>query len=288
MQISDWNDLRLFLVAAEENSVASAARAIGVVPSTLWRHLRKFESRMGTPLFVRNNRGYVLTDCGLTLREHARQVRALIMSASEQCATYEQPCGRLRLATSDALIPHIVAPTVKALRQTHPQLIVEVTISNSMADVERYEADLALRVTGQPPPNLIGRKMGELVFGIYGASATADKAKDLNKSQWVIPSERHKGFVTQTWLQEHYPHARIACQVDSMLALVGMIETGMGLGLLPRHIGKHRRMLREIDIDTPMPRLPLWLLHHPDMKNSKNIRVFAGALSPVVQSELRF
>lgn len=287
MQISDWNDLRLFLVAAEENNVASAARAIGVAPSTLWRRLRKFESRVGIPLFVRNRRGYVLTDCGRTLRERAQQVQALIASASEQCASYEHPSGRLRLATSDALIPHIVAPTIKTLRLSHPQLLIEVSISNSMVDVERYEADLALRVTQQPPPSLVGRKMGELVFCIYGIPVLVDEAKDLNEVPWVIPSECYKGFVTQTWLEKHFPLARIACQVDSMLALVDMIEAGVGLGLLPRHVGQHRSRLQEINVGMSMPRLPLWLLHHPDLKGSKNIRVFANTLSTLVQNELQ-
>lgn len=287
MQSMDWNDLRLFLAAADSCSVAGAARGIGMDASTLWRHLRRLERGIGVPLFVRNRSGYLLTDSGCALRDRLRQANLLIGMATDDCVERERLAGRLRLATSDVLVPEIVAPTLAALRLTQPRLLVEAAVSNEMVGLDRYEADLALRVVQQPQADLVGKRLGDVAFGIYGRPALLRKhARNLNDAPWIMPADRYKDFVTRTWLTEHFPGACPVCKNDSMLASVSLVESGAGVGMIPRFIGAKCRRLREARPPAPLPSLPLWLVYHPDQRRNVRLMLVAKEIMRVAKVAL--
>lgn len=68
----DWNQVRAFLVAAEEGSFSAASRALGLTQPTLGRQVAALEERLGVTLFERLGRSLSLTESGLELLEHVR------------------------------------------------------------------------------------------------------------------------------------------------------------------------------------------------------------------------
>src|SRR5437763_1737296 len=74
----DWNDLRYFLAVARQGSLASAAEALGVNPSTVQRRLQTLETAIGCSLAERKSEGYHLTPTGKQLLADAERVDAEI------------------------------------------------------------------------------------------------------------------------------------------------------------------------------------------------------------------
>src|SRR5206468_3762474 len=72
--MSDWDDLRFFLAAARAGTLSAAATALGVEPSTVGRRLEALEASLGTRLFRRSQRGYVLTEAGQRIRAGVEQL----------------------------------------------------------------------------------------------------------------------------------------------------------------------------------------------------------------------
>ena len=74
MQNLDWSNLEYFLAVAETGSLSNAAKILKVNHSTVARRIEKLEKELNTKLFKRNQRGYVLTEQGVSLREDTRLI----------------------------------------------------------------------------------------------------------------------------------------------------------------------------------------------------------------------
>jgi DNA-binding transcriptional LysR family regulator len=80
-----------------------------------------------------------------------------------------RPSGTVRITTTDTLLP-LVAPCLARIRREHPEIVLEVVVSNTLLSLNRRDADIAIRPTRQPPPELIGRRIARIAFAIYAAA----------------------------------------------------------------------------------------------------------------------
>ena len=114
----DWNRARAFLVTAEEGSLSAAARALGMVQSTLGRQVEGLENELGVVLFERAGRRLILTENGRDLLEHVRAMAAaasqVSMSASGQS---EQIEGTIRISATETFAAKRLPPVIDKLRR---------------------------------------------------------------------------------------------------------------------------------------------------------------------------
>jgi DNA-binding transcriptional LysR family regulator len=153
----DWDDLRFFLAVALSGSLSGAARSLGVSHSTIFRRIGNFEQQLGVRLFDRLPEGYVLTAVGEEMRDSVTRIEDEIAALSLKVAGQDQrPRGTIRITTTDLLAAGVLPRHVAAFRTEQPGIEIEVVVADSLLDLTRREADVALRI-GNPTQETLCR-----------------------------------------------------------------------------------------------------------------------------------
>ncbi|MBW2316234.1 MAG: LysR family transcriptional regulator [Deltaproteobacteria bacterium] len=150
-----WEDVRVFLAIAEAGSLSGAARQLGLGQPTVSRRLAQLEDDLGLPLFRRSVEGASLTAAGERWVEPARRM-AEWAAEVERVAEGEDvgPRGVVRVTAPPGLAFHFMAPFAASLRETLPDIDLQVISQIRYVDLARREADLALRIEPTGPRDL--------------------------------------------------------------------------------------------------------------------------------------
>lgn len=284
----DWDDLRFVLAVAREGTLSGAARSLGVTHSTVFRRLGAVEQKMGVRLFERFRNGYAPTPAGETAATLAGRLADEVLSLERRLSGQDlRPSGTVRIATTDTL-GTIVMPHLSALRASHPEIQIEIAISNAMANLTRREADIAIRPTQEPPEMLIGRRVADIAHAIYGSREYLSRHRDQEPPahDWVGLDDTLVGTVIGRWMRENVPAACMACRVDALPTLREAARAGIGLALLPCYLGDTAPGLHRLVRKTPSePRSTLWLLTHDDLKRTARIRAVMDFLATALATE---
>lgn len=279
----NWNDLKVFIAIADSGSLAGAARVLGQNHSTVFRRLNALEADVRTRLFDRLPTGYALTPVGERMLELARRADDAVSTIDRELAGRDlDPTGTVRLTTAPDLARLVVPKALKALRRTHPGILVEVSAGDSDYDLNRREADLALRATTRPPEHLVGRRVMPLSWWIVGGPQSRRRSKRRLADADFIGAERAlMRLEAFQWLEKGYGH-RVVARANDLSAMAAMARAGVGLALLPSDV-------REPGL-TRLHQVPdlsgeLWLLTHPDLRHVQRIRAVWDALIDALEGE---
>jgi DNA-binding transcriptional LysR family regulator len=172
--------IELFCLAAELTSFTAAATAAGVTPAAVSRSVSRLEERMGVRLFVRTTRQIRLTDAGRAYFEQCRDALMQLVEAERQ-ATGQQAAasGVLRISMPTPYAHYRVLPLLAEFRALHPQVHVDVHISNRNIDFAEEGFDLAIRGRAPDDSNLIARKLEDAELVVVATPAYLERAGKL-------------------------------------------------------------------------------------------------------------
>jgi DNA-binding transcriptional LysR family regulator len=284
----DWDDLRLVLAVFREGSLSGAARRLTVTHSTVFRRLGAIEKQMGVRLFERFRDGYAATSAGEIAAASAVRLEDEVLTLERKLSGQDlRPSGTVRITTTDTL-SSILVRHLPAMRALHPDIRLEIVVSNTMANLTRREAEIAIRPTPEPSDMLVGRRVADIAHAIYGSRAYLNHhgGKDLSAHDWIGLDEALADTVIARWMRENLHAARIACCVDALPALRDAASAGLGLAVLPCYVGDLASGLRRVT-PKPLPELrsALWLLTHDDLKRTARIRATLDFLAKTFASE---
>ncbi len=271
-----WDDLRYLDALARTGSAGAAARELTVSASTVYRRVDALEAAVGVPLLVRGAEPIALTDPGARLVELARAMKLGLHEVAQKVqSNVASVQGRVKLTTVEGYLPLLVEPLAE-LAATHPDLTVELHLGHSGPSVRKREADVAIGVMSRPPSGLVGRRIAQIAYGVFGTKAALER-KPL---RWVVfgPSLQHTQEAE--WEQLHAGDASVA--TSSRHAFTTLMCAGVGVGLLPRPIAAQYPELQELDAfrDTCAElKREAWTLMHPDMKEDPRVRALLDALT---------
>ena len=282
MQHINWDNLRYVLVVANKGSIAAAARELGVNRTTVLRRINTFQQNLNCRIFDRGDTGYVLTPEAEKMIDAAREVEGTLFDMQRQIAGHELKLeGELRVTTTDTFMLSLLGPHLASFQQTHPHIVVEVLMTNNILDLNRRDADVAIRPTRSPDAGLVGRRLCDVDFGIY---ATPQLLQWVDRKQ--IFDARWIGFVDDimqtpigAWFSNAIDIGHICLRCDSFVAVRVAAEAGIGLALLPRLLGDSSAELERLEVDTSQLTVGLWALAHPDLVRSARVHAFIEHLS---------
>jgi DNA-binding transcriptional LysR family regulator len=277
----DWDDLRFLLAVQQKGSIALAAHALGVDPSTVTRRIMALERSLGAQLFDRTPRGYMPTEAGRTARTAAEAVHDAILALERdlhgQDATLE---GHVRLTTNEFLAAHVLPPLLARFRERHPGITLELVADGRILDLARREADLALRLLRPTQPELVARSVGTLGFGLYGSEAY------LARCPWTGSAAGHDLLLYSRWLREPPERellvdwlvgARLALLSNHLSSLLGAARAHAGLAFLPRCLADEVPGLVRLEME--VPGRELWLVVHRDLRAMARVRALQQFLA---------
>jgi DNA-binding transcriptional LysR family regulator len=152
--------IELFCLAGELGSFTAAASAAGVTPAAVSRSVARLEERMGVRLFIRTTRQIRLTDAGRAYFEECRQALTQLIEA-ERVATGQQlrPVGTLRISVPTTYAHYRLLPLLPEFRERHPEVRLDIHVSNRNVDFSDEGFDLAIRVRAPADSSLIVRHL---------------------------------------------------------------------------------------------------------------------------------
>ncbi|HDZ39402.1 MAG TPA: LysR family transcriptional regulator [Marinobacter sp.] len=280
-----WNDLEIVLAIAETGSLSGAGRRLHVSHATIFRRLTDMEKRLGVSLFNRTRTGYTQTMAGEDLAASAARIQAEVLGAERRIAGQDlKLTGTIRVTTTDTLFFGILAEIFASFRTRHPEIELEVVISNHLHSLSKREADIAIRPTRTPPETLIGRRIGDINQAIYGQREQWQTThcplpvKNLSTQSWIGP-DIHMGDATlEKWMAESGRGDHCHYRVDSMLGMQRAAQAGSGITVLPCYIGDTDGHLKRLTEPVPELTTQLWLLTHPDLRRVTRIRTFLSEI----------
>jgi DNA-binding transcriptional LysR family regulator len=274
-----WDDFRYVKAIADTRSLAGAAELLGVNHSTVFRRLGQIEQQLGSRLFERGRAGYAPTACGEQMVELAERMGDDIVSFERTVTGQDlRPSGELRVTTSDVLLLHFLGDVLIAFRRAYPEIALDIVVSNQRLNLSKRDADVAVRATYHNPDPLAGSKIARIAWAVFGPAALATEAfdpeRDARRHDWVAFSDPVAIAKAIRWLREHAGEKRIVYKINTMVGLAEAAAGGVGLALLPCYVGTAVAGLAQLS--PPLPELEgeLWLLTHPDLRNTARVRAF--------------
>jgi len=170
-EINRSGEMEVFARVVELGGFSPAARALRMTPSAISKLISRLEARLGVRLMVRSTRKLQLTDEGATFHQHALRVLSDLDEAERAVTACQIPRGRLRVNANVAMGWHFLLPLAPRFMALHPQVQLDITITDQVIDLMDERADVAIRVGPLRTSQLIARKLGESPSAIVGAPA---------------------------------------------------------------------------------------------------------------------
>ncbi len=285
---TNWDDHRYFLAIARERSLTAAGKALGVSQPTVSRRLDALESKLKVRHFDRTRHGYELTSVGMDLFDSVQQVEEDLTEVDRKIYGKDQDLtGGLRITCTEIFLNGYLSPFVWQFLKQNPGIEFSVICTDSQLSLSRNDADLAIRFTQRPPETLVGRRLASVAFGVYTASdAAGDRFTPSKREEWDwigVHDEMHNRIL----FGAAFPESRFKHRVDSVAAMQSMVQSGLGVTVLPCYVADRDERLRRAEPE-PLPngKLDLWILHHPDIRSVYRVRLFADFITDLIMSDL--
>lgn len=171
LDVNRSGEMEAFVRVVESGGFSAAARGLEMTPSAISKLVARLEARLGAQLVHRSTRKLQLTPEGGLFYE--RSVRVLAdMAEAESCAAVAAvPRGRVSVNANVPFGRTCLIPKVPMFRQMHPQITLDITLSDRVIDLMDERADVAIRWGRLPPSDLVARSLGETRQVIVGSPA---------------------------------------------------------------------------------------------------------------------
>jgi DNA-binding transcriptional LysR family regulator len=161
-----------FARAASLGSYTAAARAMGISPSAISKSVQRLERDLGIPLFTRTTRSLTLTEEGRNLHDRAlRLLRDVAEIEQVAKAARAEPSGTLRIAASLPIGLHVIVPLLPRFRERHPQVTIDLRLSDQLVDIVEEGIDLAVRIGDLADSRLMSRRLAPHSLCCYASPA---------------------------------------------------------------------------------------------------------------------
>ncbi len=260
-----------YLVAlADERQFTRAAALTGVSQSGLSAAIRSLEDELGTSLFTRTTRRVEPTDAGLSLLPFARSMLAQATAARDAVvqATRELS-GTLRVGSEQCLGVVDVPTLLERFHRRFPQVEIHFTQAGShdlLAQVREGDLDVAFvattdhlgalsqRVLGTEPLVLLCPPEHPLASSgrFEWADLTGEDFIDFHDSWGARP-------VTDATCDAQGVRRRVRFTVNDVHTLIDLVDRGLGVALVPRHVAAKPQAARLVPV--PLPEgAPTWVV----------------------------
>jgi DNA-binding transcriptional LysR family regulator len=288
-----WETQRAFLAVLRTGSLSGAARLLGIAQATARRRIEALEQSVGVSLFIRSPSGLLPTDTAKDLISHV-EAMAVAANAFNRAASADAALasGTVRLTSGKLLGVEVLPPMLRSLRRDHPQLAIELSVSNRLQALARQEADVAVRIRRPTEATVVARKVGDLQVGLYAApellaeQGTPDTVAQLHGYPLIGPDRnlleieflRERGFDCSA--------ANALIRTDDHLAQLAALRAGLGIGVCSSQVAQRHGLVRVLPGQVDFS-VDVWIAMHQDMRRVQRIALvfeaLGGALAEFLQ-----
>lgn len=263
--MQDLNDMLFFAEVVDRGGFAAAGRALHIPKSRLSRRIAELEARLGVRLLQRTTRKLSLTQAGEIYHRHCVAMREQAEAADEAVARVQnEPRGTVRITCPVTLAQTTIGPVLPRFLAAHPQVRIDMTVTNRVIDLVQEGIDVALRVRANldDSGSLVAKNLGETrsvlvaspqLLQRFGTPADVEALRHLptvamsaadGRASWHLRGPRAASFEL-----EHRP----VYTADDLHTLKFAVVQGTGMCVLPDYLCDD-----ELRHGTLAPVLPGW------------------------------
>ncbi len=275
----DWSLVRSFLAVLDAGSMSAAAKRLGARQPTLSRQIAALEDQLGAPLFERTGRGATPTALALALAEDARTMQEGAERLSHRLTRARaETTGDVRITTSQVAASYLLPPVLAALQLAEPGIRVELVGSNTLSNLLRREADIAVRMARPAQASLVARKLGDIPIV---ACAHVDYLARAGTPQTPGDLLRHRlvGYDRDDALVRGFASAglpigreQFSVRTDDQVAYGRLVAAGAGIGFVAAYNLPWLPGVVPVLPGMPIPPLPCWLAVHREIRGNPLVR----------------
>jgi DNA-binding transcriptional LysR family regulator len=286
----DRDELRFFLAVARHRTLAAAAKHLHVTQSTVSRRLASLQDGLGVRQLIRTGDGYLPTLAGESIRAHVERVEAETLSVERAIAGHDVRLeGLVRVASSQLLASHLLAPSFSALHALHRDILIEA-LPEFDDEPRGRRVDIVVRLRRFENQDLIVRKIGQISFALYGCVSHLARHGDPDVTdgcvghQLITCLSEHEVSAQSVWLAKNAARAQVTLKADSYETEHWATYCGGGLALLPRLLADVEPALRRIPTSVPAPPAEIWLGVHHENRQVPRVRTVLDLIAEAVRT----
>lgn len=287
-----WDDMKVFLAVAREESLSGAGRVLKLDPATVGRRITRLEQALGAALFVKSPQGYTLSAAGSRLMTHGEAVETAMRAAGESLAgPSEGLSGQVRIGAPDGCANYLLPQVCARIGAENPGLDIQIVALPRVVNLSRREADMAITVSPPSAGQLLVQKITDYRLILVGsedylrAGPPVRCIEDLRRARMI-------GYVPEMIFDEELDYlsdlgvTRVPLASNSVPVQLRLTELGAGLSVvhefcLPAHPG-----LRKVLADQVCLRRSFYLVRHQGARRSPWLTRFAETLCDGVRAEV--
>ena len=238
-----WDDVAIFLALYRERTTGRAAAALGVSQPTVVRRIAALEEALGLKLFERTRTGLDPTDAARQLVDSAERVeRGICDFTSEVDSLTETALKVIRLTLLDHF-EQLMVPVLRDFRSRWPSVHAELLPSDRVYDLQRGEADIAIRGRAIPKTDeLIVRDMPPCGWAIYESVDNCPEERprspeELRRYPLALVDGSPGKLPVYEWLATMVPDGQAPIRCSNFRALSSTIASGAAISALPCTMG---------------------------------------------------
>ncbi|ACR12469.1 transcriptional regulator, LysR family [Teredinibacter turnerae T7901] len=245
-KVDTLDGIKTIVAVLETGSFTAAGDRLGLSKALISKYISLMEQQYGVRFFNRTTRKIAPTEAGLKYYEKAQiilnEFASLVDFVSEKKDSLK---GSLKISTSVTFGEFLLIDKIPEFMRTHPELHLDINLSNHKIDLLEEGVDVALRISDRISPNLIARKITEFPFCLC-ASPTYLKAYGTPQSTAEL--QDHKCIVDSNFrITNEWPFQTAdaldrtiavpsAISVNSPRAIRDLAINGVGIALLPKFV----------------------------------------------------
>ncbi|MCR9282614.1 MAG: LysR family transcriptional regulator [Rhodobacteraceae bacterium] len=257
--LGETSGMMAFVRTVEAGSFSAAARALNTTPSAVSKSVAKLEKRLGTRLFLRSTRALKLTQDGQSFFDRVAPLLKQLDSSDDALTEQTEPSGRLRISMPHDMAALVLPSLFGRFAQTHPQLDLDIGLTDRYVDLIREDYDVVLRVGEPAEKDLMVRSLAVLPTVLVASPSFIDRSgmPDSVEALRTLPFVRYSrnGQLSSLTSQDGVsftPSGRV--NADSGAALIHAASEGLGIAWLLRClVAEELRSGKLVELTPPMP-----------------------------------
>lgn len=287
-----WDDLKIFLAVARNESLSGAGRVLRVDPATVGRRIARLEDALKAPLFAKSPQGYALTNEGHRLLDHAMRAEQEMTAAFEDLAGQEgQLSGQIRLGAPDGSANFLLPQVCTEIVDRNPDLEVQIVALPRVFNLSKREADMAIGVSAPTAGRLSVQRLTEYKLHMVASKTYLRQAAPI-RSREDLRHHRFIGYIQDMIFDKELDYLseagldRVHLSSNSVSVQFNWVRQGAGIGFMHDFTIPFARGLVKVLPDEISLTRNFYLIRHADDRRLERLNRFATALADGIRREV--
>lgn len=287
-----WDDMRIFLSVAREQSLSAAGRSLKLDPATVGRRVARLEEVLDATLFLKSPQGYDLTDAGQRMLAHAEEAeQALVGAAAAVSGDEDRLSGTIRIGAPDGCANHLLPRVCARIAGENPDLDLQILALPRVMDFGRREADMAITVSRPTTGRLTVQKIADYQLCLAAhrrylrQHPPIESVEDL-KDHTIV------GYIPDMIFDSELDYLgdmgvdRVALSSNSASVQLRLLASEIGVGMVHRFAIHSAARVEPVLADQVALTRSFFLVRHASDRRVERLNRFAALLIQGMQAEI--